>query len=93
MKSIHHGHGYIGDEYVGIQCQNRVDGLIAIFRCADDLKLVVKYSANLRHYGLKIIGQHHSNSGHAHPPLVVLMVLLFTGLQGFWVQHRSLAKR
>ena len=50
LKSIHNGHGNIGDEYVGIQGQNQVDGLITIFRCADDFKFPVKYSANLCDY-------------------------------------------
>jgi hypothetical protein len=45
LKSIDYGHGNIGDEYVGIQSQNRVDGLITIFRCADNLKFLAKHPA------------------------------------------------
>ena len=67
LKSIHNGHGNICDENVGIQGQNRVDCLITIFCCADDLKFLAKYSVNLRDHGLMIIGEHYSNPGHARP--------------------------
>jgi hypothetical protein len=70
LQSIQHRHGNVGDEYVGVQGQNRSDGLIAILRCADNLKLLAERSANPRDYGLVIIGKHDSNLGHETPQTV-----------------------